>query len=47
MVFFRSLELSGDIDSIQDLSLTLVKAFQFVAGTSIACQHITTLKYPY
>ena len=33
--------------SIQGLSLTLVKAFQFVTGTSIACQLITTLKYRY
>ena len=34
-------------NSILDLSLTLVKAFQFFTGTSIACQLITTLKYSY
>ena len=43
--FFRLLELSGDIEF--NSILTLVKAFQFVTGTSIACQLITTLKYPY
>ena len=37
MVFFyRLLELNGDIEFIPVLSLTLVKAFKFVTGTSIA-----------
>ena len=45
--FFRLLELFGDIEFNNDLSLTIAKAFQFVTGTLIACQFITTVKYPY
>ena len=48
MVFFSVYQsLVVMQNSIQDLSLTLVKAFQFATGTSIACQLITTLKYIY
>ena len=42
--FFRLLELSVDTEFNLGSKPTLVKAFQFVTGTSIACQLITTPK---
>ena len=45
--FFRSLELSGDVEFNPGPKPDSSTAFQFVTGTSIACQLITTLKYPY
>ena len=45
--FFRLLELSGDIEFNPGPKPDPSQSFQFVTGTSIACQLITTLKYPY
>ena len=45
--FFRLLELSGDIEFNPGPKPDSSQSFSIVTGTSIACQLITTLKYPY